>query len=505
MPTIDLAEFAALERALQRERKARREAEQQLEDFSRDLFESKQQVALNELVADEKQEQLSFLTSLLAGAWEEPGLTAMVNNYLGRVSAFVQQAACAFFQLDAGGELRDITYSSTDNQLVGVSEQRCKELIEQFFFNVRREVLYAEVIKSHESVLLPTNVITSEAYQGFAYVLLIPIYHLKRKEHVPIGIVSVLYINEDDIDITKVQSLESSRVILEIALQRMRFEESLKKRLGQLEETNKALEQMQQQLVEQEKLASLGMLAAGVAHEINNPIAFVTSNLAIMKDYIADIETVFEPMLTSDLQANEWPIKVKQNWEKEDVSFLIDDSKGILVSALDGLERVKTIVADLKTFSRMDNNELEPTDIVVAIKKALNMVANEFKYKHEIKLDVPEKALILGNEGQLQQVFINLFMNAKQAMESGGTLSVACIHEVNKFRVIVADEGCGIESDAIKDIFTPFYTTKAPGKGTGLGLAISYSILQQHSAKVAVESELGVGTRFVLTFFEYHA
>lgn len=503
MATIDPNEFAALERALQRERKARREAEQQLEDFSRDLFDSKQQVALNELVADEKQEQLSFLTSLLAGAWEEPGLTAMVNNYVTRVNAFVQNAACAFFQLDMYGELRDLIYFATEQALKAVSKERCKELLEHFFFCMDRDVLYAEILKSQESVLLQTSVVTSDEYRGFDYVLLIPIYRLQRKEHVPIGVVSILYLSEDDIDITKVQTLESSRVILDIALQRARFEETLKKRLGQLEATNKALEQMQQQLVEQEKLASLGMLAAGVAHEINNPIAFVTSNLAIMKEYLADINTAFEPLLNREGDPTAWCQEVLSNWHAEDVPFLLNDSKGILTSSLDGLERVKTIVADLKTFSRMDNNELEPTDLVVAINKALTMVANEFKYNYEISLSLPEKAVILGSEGQLLQVFINLFINAKQAMEKGGTLSVSCIHDANKFRVIIEDEGCGIEADAIKDIFTPFYTTKAPGKGTGLGLAISYSILQQHSAKVMVESEVGKGARFILTFFEY--
>jgi len=330
---------------------------------------------------------------------------------------------------------------------------------------------------------------------------MVPLYTLTLEDKKTVGVAVLLYEDQQDINITKLQTLESSRSMLSIAIERKRAEEELQQQLINLEETNKVLEQTQLQLVGQEKLASLGYLAAGVAHEINNPVGFVLSNLDTMADYIQDIKSALQPL--ADEPSSNTLTELNKNYEEYELPFLFEDSDEILKSSVEGLERVKAIVADLSTFSRMDNDELEPIDVTKVINKSLNMVSNEFKYKHHIETDLLESATILGIESKLQQVFVNLFVNAKQAMAEGGTLFVRSYRDRTKIIVRVKDQGKGISRENLKEIFTPFFTTKAPGEGTGLGLSISYSILQQHNAKVEVLSEPDKGTEFVISFFEF--
>jgi signal transduction histidine kinase len=221
-----------------------------------------------------------------------------------------------------------------------------------------------------------------------------------------------------------------------------------------------------------------------------------------MRDYLKDINNITSGLFNGNLSEQLKVETMLKQWQSLDGDFLFEDGKEILSSSVQGLERVKEIVSDLNTFSRMDNDELETIDLNVVIEKSLNVVSNEFKYSHQVKTDLLQTANILGNAGKLQQVFINLFVNARHAMPDGGTLFISSKHDRNKIVVCVKDQGHGIEQACIPDIFTPFYTTKAPGEGTGLGLAISYSILQQHNAKIEVSSEVGKGTEFKLGFYE---
>ena len=148
----------------------------------------------------------------------------------------------------------------------------------------------------------------------------------------------------------------------------------------------------------------------------------------------------------------------------------------------------------------MDNHELVEVDLEEVISRALHMLTNEFKYDYKVVSDLTPHSIILGSEGQLQQVFINFFINAKHAMEEGGTLTVKCFRNKQRIIVTIEDQGHGIAEQDLKEIFTPFFTTKTPGEGTGLGLSISYSILQQHHAKISVTSEVNKGTTFTLSF-----
>ena len=488
-----------LERALKRERAARKLAEMQLENYTRELLE---QEVLNDetrMEVENQQTQLSFLTGLLAETWSKPTLIKIVQNYLERTSAFLSKPDNLFIELDDKYDYAQFQYYTQSSIETDINQH--VQLLKSFLTQLDTEKVFDILQKEQETQIIDTNDISENTQDFYQFCVLVPLYTLTLEDKKTMGVAVLLYQDQQDINITKLQTLESSRSMLSIAIERKRAEEELQQQLINLEETNKVLEQTQLQLVGQEKLASLGYLAAGVAHEINNPVGFVLSNLDTMSDYIEDIKSALQP-LSHKLSSHSLP-ELNRNFEEFELPFLFEDSGEIIKSSVEGLERVKEIVADLSTFSRMDNDELEPIDITNVINKSLNMVSNEFKYKHHIETDLLESATILGIESKLQQVFVNLFVNAKQAMDEGGTLLVRCYRERTKIMVRVKDEGKGIPLDNLKEIFTPFFTTKAPGEGTGLGLSISYSILQQHNAKVEVFSEPNKGTEFVISFFEF--
>lgn len=488
-----------LERALKREQAAKKLAEIQLENYTQELLE--QEVLNNEsrMEVEIQQTQLSFLTGLLAETWSKPTLDKIVENYLERTCSFLSKPDNFFIELDNDASYTKFQYY-TQSRIESDTETHLKQL-ETFLTQLNLVKIFEILSHEQETQLIDTNDISNESQDFYQFCVMVPLYTLAIEDKKTVGVAVLLYQDQQDINITKLQTLESSRSMLSIAIERKRAEEELQQQLINLEETNQVLEQTQLQLVGQEKLASLGYLAAGVAHEINNPVGFVLSNLENMADYIQDIQSALQPL--TDEPSSTSLSTLNKNYEEYELPFLFEDSDEILKSSVEGLERVKAIVADLSTFSRMDNDELEPIDVTKVINKSLNMVSNEFKYKHHIEIDLLESAPILGIESKLQQVFINLFVNAKQAMDEGGTLFVQCYRERTKIIVRVKDQGKGIPQENLKEIFTPFFTTKAPGEGTGLGLSISYSILQQHNAKVEVLSESDKGTEFVISFFEF--
>ncbi|WP_372765793.1 sensor histidine kinase [Pseudoalteromonas sp.] len=489
----------ALERILMRERLARKEAEKQLEDSSRELYQKEEAVNLTKQEIASQQEQLEFLTGLLAETWRQPNLHKIISNYLERTNNFISVAHNFFVEIHGDLSLHQFqSYCQASERESKILAKHLKEVLSQLNHNK----LYHHVLNENESQIFEHSEISKDANAHFVYSVIVPVYTLDLPSGKAVGLVILLYESQEDINIVKLQTLESSRSMLAVAFERKRAEETLQERLIELETSNKMLEQTQQQLLQQEKLASLGQLAAGVAHEINNPIGFVLSNLDTMRDYFNDFSEIVSPLTNTNLDNQS---KVKQmlgHWQTLDGDFLLTDSEDILAASVQGLIRVRDIVSDLSTFSRMDNDELDSIDLNLVIEKSLNVVSNEFKYQHQVVKDLLSEASILGNAGKLQQVFINLFVNAKHAMPEGGTLTISSKKDRNKIIVTVKDQGEGIDPSHLADIFTPFFTTKAPGEGTGLGLAISYSILQQHNAKVTVNSELGKGTEFEIAFFE---
>ncbi len=248
------------------------------------------------------------------------------------------------------------------------------------------------------------------------------------------------------------------------------------------ERLNAKLAQANRQLLQSEKLAAIGQLAAGVAHEINNPVGYVYSNLQSLGSYLDDIfrltDAIDSAASLNDLKA------IKTNI---DYTFLKNDLKDLLAESREGIERVKTIISAMKDFSHIEDEEFKLADLHRGIETTLNLVNNELKYKATvIKLfgEVPEVECI---SSQINQVIMNLLVNAAHAIEDFGEIIIRTLCDGDHVIVEVEDSGKGIAEENLHRIFEPFFTTKPVGKGTGLGLSLSFNIIQKHNGSITAE------------------
>ncbi|PKO85297.1 MAG: histidine kinase [Betaproteobacteria bacterium HGW-Betaproteobacteria-12] len=262
------------------------------------------------------------------------------------------------------------------------------------------------------------------------------------------------------------------------------------------------LEEAHNQLLQSEKLASIGQLAAGVAHEINNPIGFVSSNLGTLKGYVAELLAIIdaisvsvEPMLAEHPQVRQALAAIKQ---RADLDYLREDICQLITESIDGTTRVRRIVQDLRDFSRTGEVGLEWADLHAGLESTLNVVANEIRYKAEVVREYGELPLVECRPSQINQVFMNLLVNAAQAIPAQGRITLRSGRAGEQVWVAVGDNGCGIAPELQARIFDPFFTTKPVGKGTGLGLSVSYGIAEKHGGRLTVDSAPGAGSTFTL-------
>ncbi|MDR7269323.1 PAS domain S-box-containing protein [Pelomonas saccharophila] len=279
-----------------------------------------------------------------------------------------------------------------------------------------------------------------------------------------------------------------------------RVQRELELNYERIKQTNNRLEEAQNQLLQAEKMASIGQLAAGVAHEINNPIGFVSSNLGSLRGYVQPVFALLE--LLKKTPADELPGDVRAELDRVDaavdLSFVQEDLPQLLDESEEGLSRVKKIVQDLKDFSRVDHADWQDADLNAGLDSTLNVVMNEVKYKAEIRKDYAVLPPVHCIAAQLNQVFMNLIVNAAHAIKERGTITLATRAEGDWVCIEVADTGSGMSEEVKRRIFEPFFTTKPVGQGTGLGLSLSFSIVQKHGGRIEVDSEPGVGTRFAV-------
>lgn len=261
------------------------------------------------------------------------------------------------------------------------------------------------------------------------------------------------------------------------------------------------LEEAHNQLLQSEKLASIGQLAAGVAHEINNPIGFVNSNLGTLKSYVDDLLQLIGLYEESQSQSAREPSlqqAIADQRRRMDFEYLRDDIGKLIAESIDGTARVRRIVHDLRDFSRLDSSDWVWADLHAGLESTLNVVWNELKFKAEVVREFGTLPLVQCLPSQLNQVFMNMLVNAAQAIAERGRITLRSGQQGDQVWISIADTGAGIAPELMTKIFDPFFTTKPVGKGTGLGLSVSYGIVQKHGGRIDVESTAGEGTTFTI-------
>ena len=282
---------------------------------------------------------------------------------------------------------------------------------------------------------------------------------------------------------------------------RKRAEQELQQALAEAKALNQRLAEAQSQLLQSEKMASIGQLAAGVAHEMNNPIGFVYSNLGTLDHYLREIFAIiaaYEAADSGPCRDCRQLESARQLKQEKDFDFLRSDIVQLLAESRDGLERVAKIARDLKDFSRAGEAESQWADLHQGLDSTLNIVWNELKYKCTVHKEYGELPLVWCEPSQINQVFMNLLVNAAQAIPKKGDIWLRTGRRGDEVFVAVSDSGCGIAPEYLHRLFEPFFTTKPVGKGTGLGLSLAYSIVQKHQGRLEVESEPGRGSTFTV-------
>jgi len=278
----------------------------------------------------------------------------------------------------------------------------------------------------------------------------------------------------------------------------------VKERTHALEESNAHLKQTQAKLVSAEKMASLGQLTAGIAHEINNPVNFITSNILPLKRNISEILGTLEkyrsingPDAATQLQ------EVRRHEEELGIQESIDELDGIIASISEGSHRTAEIVRGLRNFSRLDEDDLKNADLNEGLRSTLAVLSPQYRGRVDIRLDLGELPPVECYPGRVNQVFMNIITNAMQAvLATDKAVKEVRIStratEAGQVLVSIADNGVGMSAKVKEHIYDPFFTTKPVGEGTGLGMAIVYGIVEDHHGRIHVESTEGEGSTFTL-------
>jgi signal transduction histidine kinase len=486
--------IAVLERKAAREKKARNLAENQLERYSLEIYQTNQSLKSALDFSTKKQSELEYLGKASMAVASELPLNDMIVKMVELTGQYCS-AEYGFYFVTEGGVTVDRKLDKlwTKDHGWQQSQSRLQSLV-----NANLPLSQTEVLESwFVSAVGVDNDLNLEQFDWALYMN----FALSGGKVGWLALLSKMELVDEEI----FPILATARDHLNSGIRRRLTDVRILKRNVQLEDSINKLESAKRQLIQSEKMASLGQLAAGVAHEINNPVAFIRSNMQVLQEYLKDYKSLHDDIKTElATHKNLDMSSFTTLCEKVDLAYIDKDSADLLTSNIEGLNRVRDIVENLKGFSHAGDAKLIQMSLANCVDGALKIVGNVFKYEHRVDNQLTDACpLVLGNLGQLQQVFVNLFINAAYAMEEGGTLSIS--HTENNKRVIihVKDTGTGMDEETISKLFTPFFTTKPVGIGTGLGLSVSFVILEAHDAHVTVDSEVGVGTTFNVSFPTY--
>jgi signal transduction histidine kinase len=298
-----------------------------------------------------------------------------------------------------------------------------------------------------------------------------------------------------------------ARVRVGVRIVKMRGEltrqtKNLAQQNKELEEAVRQLEAAHAQLVQSEKMASIGQLAAGVAHEINNPLGFISSNLNSLQAYIDDVKKVAgaqNELLQACLSRQDVDgvaRRVNELLTELDFGYVLNDLDDLVSESVEGAQRVRQIVADLRDFSHVDAPDVNEENVNQLLDKTINVAWNELKYKTEVVREYGDIPPLPCYGGRLNQVFLNLLVNAAHAIEEKGVVTIRTGATDLTVWIEIEDTGCGIPSENLAHIFDPFFTTKSVGEGTGLGLHLVQTIVNAHGGAISLRSTVGAGTTF---------
>ncbi len=295
---------------------------------------------------------------------------------------------------------------------------------------------------------------------------------------------------------TRLSELFNKFLVVEKELEALNssLEHQVVSRTAQVQETLKKLQSTQTQLVQSEKMSSLGQLVAGIAHEINNPVGAICANMHPLEEYISDIKATveFAQSCLDELGLQ----KLTTHMAEIDYPFVIDDLAKLLISQKQAAERIRQIIASLRNFSRLDQGEVKSVRLEDGLDSTLQMLCHYYKDRINIEKDYQLNELVECYAGEINQVFMNILANAIQSIPDKGSIFISTAKVGDQAIISIADTGIGMPDEVIKKIFDPFFTTKKVGVGTGLGLSISYGIVEKHHGTLTVESELDHGTHF---------
>lgn len=274
---------------------------------------------------------------------------------------------------------------------------------------------------------------------------------------------------------------------------------TLEMKLEELHDANAEIKNTQSTLVQSAKMISLGQIVAGVAHELNNPIAFIYSNMHHLFEYIEKVKELVGAYraIYPHLKAED-RLRLEELDEKLEVDYVLKDMEDLTKSCVEGANRTKEIVLGLRTFSRMDESDFKLADLHEGLRNTLKLLASELKGRITVQEDFGPLPQVECSLSQLNQVFMNLLSNAAHAIEGRGTIQIRTRHLGNEVKIEIEDSGSGMPLEIQEKIFDPFFTTKKVGQGTGLGLSIAYGLIQKHHGQISVKSQVGKGTCFTI-------
>ena len=432
-----------------------------------------------------KQQQLEFLTYLATVTFSKNKVETIIQSLLGRCASFLA-TSCSYIYC----------HEKANSPLTKGSNEQFNQKIK----NAIADINALEVTKNIKEAQNETMLLTSSDFfksnsllvNNVEYVVVLPLFSLLDQFHM----IAIFFEDDSNLDSLKLQTLESGRQLVSIAIRRKQAEIKLDKKYSELSKVNTSLKNTQKQLTQSEKMASIGQLAAGIAHEINNPVGYVMSNIESLKDYMSQFDNFFSLLIKENQEAN------FASEPDNELEFLLEDSKEIISTCVGGLTRVKAIVQDLKTFSHSGSESFISFSLNDAIETVLKLIFSEFKYDEcDIKKKLTDNIpAVFGTKNQIEQVLMNILINAKHAInKEKGVITIETFANLEFVFIHITDTGCGMDDKTKQRLFDPFFTTKEVGVGTGLGLSISYKIIEAHRGFIEVESELGKGTCFKIS------